>query len=132
MHNRCPNLLFYTLTGRNGWSYFNRDVIDIGKIVNMTLSQRAFMIFDRTSPYTLKIEYDEPTEETVVNPTVVHGRGFGFTLGSETQLVQIITKRYSLEEIHVEMESINQRRQVLDEHMRGIADKLQQSVGAHV
>ena len=89
------------------------------------------MIFDRTSPYTLKIEYNEPTEETVVNPTVVHGRA-GFTLESETHLVQIITKRYSLEEIHVEMESINQRRQVLDEHMRGIADKLQQSVGAHV
>ena len=42
MHNRCPNLLFYTLTGRNGWSYFNRDVIDIGKIREYDAVTKSF------------------------------------------------------------------------------------------
>ena len=111
-------ILKHTLRGLNGWSLLCIKEIDVMKVVEIAHRRRLFCIFDREYPWTLTIEYNEPTES--IEPVYTTG-GAGFTISVE--LTQSITKRYQTErQVLTEISQIKRKQAGMIEWQKETAD----------
>ncbi len=84
------NTIFHQLRGKTGDKFL---IIDVGKVLSVSLNERLFMIFDKDCPYELDIKYNEPKESIGLVP-VLTTYGFEWGLGSDTDLIKYINVRY--------------------------------------
>ena len=84
--------MFHELSGKFGWSKLH-----VARVTKISYTPRLFCIFDRDRPYTLSIEYEEPTTttNTVIDPVITFGGHFGVTWREKqhTDWTQTITVR---------------------------------------
>lgn len=107
--------IFHTLKGIKGWSQFNISTIDICKIKDIYYEKRLFCIFNKNHPYTLTIEYCEPTQSYgLVRGATFDGK-FTTTLVSQIDLTTFMTRRYKSEiEVMNEIEEIKTKQKKIE------------------
>jgi hypothetical protein len=119
------DIIFHTLRGVDGWSSFNRSIIDVARVVSITYHKREFKIYDTDHNYTLTIEYEQPEDEIKI---VYVKNGFGVTHGTKT--LHMLTKRYVTEiDVLNEIREIEEKQKKLEkirENFVNMVDKIHQ------
>ncbi len=61
---RMFGIIFHRFSAKSvpGWSFLNKEQVDVGKVYNCRVQSRMFIVVERKYPWTLNIKYWEPTE----------------------------------------------------------------------
>ena len=126
-------LFSHTLTGRAGWSNCSITCIDPALVVNVHIRKRLFKIFDRDCAYTLTLKYAEPVQKTVVNYGFNTNGGLTFVPTSQTDLHQLITKRYvSLSDAQKEIAEIEKYQKMMRQYNEAIKNEILSKMNFYV
>ena len=104
--------IFHEIRAKFGYGSQIRK-LDVTRVMEMSWSDRLFMITDRHLPYTFRVEYYDPHNKFTPIPVVTSG-GFGWGWGLATQTSKIITFRYpSYEELEKDRDEITRLQNAL-------------------
>lgn len=113
------NILFYTLKGINGWSYYTHKTVNVAIVSSIKCHKRLFCIFDRDYKYSLTIGYGELVKCLGVGFGKFrddNGIKNGFAIYICDGPNQVITKRYkTLEDANIDMNEILKKQKYLND-----------------
>lgn len=122
--NRLPGIISHVLKGSHGWSECSLSKIDVARVMKVDYCKRWFCLFDRNKPFTLTINYYLPKTRTSVAPGF-GGRHMNISLYRETEIEQLITKRYTSEQaVKQEINDIQKKMNKLDSVAKDLSKRV--------
>ena len=120
-------LVFHTFKGKQGWSDYFLNPVDVARVATMEHRKRLFSIFDGDHPYSLTVTYNKKTIEPEFTVGVAAGTHLHpVVVASDTvKEQQLITFRYKTEEeVQADIDAVIEKQKKLDKYVDKIRNDI--------